>query len=313
MSTRDDAPDWILEDVKQTLDDKAKEEKAFDDWTDIDSRLLSKEQILTQFENAATVEGQKVLDAGDVSGFFSVNEEGDGSSTLWLVCFTDCMALMLTFFVLLYSISVPQETKWKNMLQSFDETLVPYRTLSSYSGAFDFTSIGKKSYQSALNLNYLASLLDEQFNGDDGVGNIYISRGHDRVVISLLSSFSFTDDTTQLNNESRRVLIRLAEVLSNISNRVEVVGLVDGGAMSSHDDNGWSSSLLQAINVAAFLRYAGYEADVAVRGAYAADKHIVSNEDLPAEVRAAMSRRVDLIVMSDNGRPYKFTPSLSSQ
>ena len=35
------------------------------------------------------------------------NDEGGGKVPLWLITFTDVMALMLTFFVLLYAMSSP--------------------------------------------------------------------------------------------------------------------------------------------------------------------------------------------------------------
>ncbi|MFP4387114.1 MAG: flagellar motor protein MotB, partial [Alphaproteobacteria bacterium] len=52
------------------------------------------------------------------------NEDDERSRVpLWLITFTDVMALMLTFFVLLYSMSSPQEEKWKEMTRGLTQKL----------------------------------------------------------------------------------------------------------------------------------------------------------------------------------------------
>ena len=50
--------------------------------------------------------------------FNSEEKSGGGGAPLWMVTFADLMALMMTFFVLLYSFSSLDETKYKMIVQS---------------------------------------------------------------------------------------------------------------------------------------------------------------------------------------------------
>ena len=48
-------------------------------------------------------------------------KEQEDEAPLWLITFTDIMALMLTFFVLLYSMSIPEVKKWEELTSSINK------------------------------------------------------------------------------------------------------------------------------------------------------------------------------------------------
>ena len=105
-----------------------------------------------------------------------------------------------------------------------------------------------------------------------------------------------------VKSQANQALFTLAGALGRIKNRVEIVGHTDPRPVSGGQyPSNWELSLARATNVAAVLENVGYEQDVVVRG-QASGRY----DDLPDTVNAAdrldLSRRVDIVVMEDDGR-----------
>jgi chemotaxis protein MotB len=79
--------------------------------------------------------------------------DAQGSSA-WLVSFTDVMALMLTFFVLLFAMSHPKEEEWDEFTDTVQENFNRFNGQVLNRGQQDAINIEKVNWSKALDLNY---------------------------------------------------------------------------------------------------------------------------------------------------------------
>lgn len=225
------------------------------------------------------------------------------SSMLWLITFTDIMALMLTFFVLLYSMSVPEEEDWKVITKGMTNQFSTRHALQWNKGSQDSISINKIDFSEALDLGYLSSVLNNVVEKDRRLQNVKIIPQRDHIVVSVPSELLFESGQAEISDEGKQVLFSLGNAMTRIRNRIEVIGHTDprpieksGGRFASN----WDLSLARAASVALTLKNGGYERPVTIRGLSSS-----RYDDLPPEMseedRLSLSRRVDVVVMKDDG------------
>ena len=89
-----------------------------------------------------------------------------GTASTWLISFTDVMALMLTFFVLLFSMASPDEGKWDKLTQTAQESFNRFYGKPLHRGSEDAVNIDKINFSRALNLNYLKSIICLLYTSD---------------------------------------------------------------------------------------------------------------------------------------------------
>lgn len=230
------------------------------------------------------------------------------SSALWLITFTDVMALMLTFFVLLYSMSVPEEEDWKQVTQGMNNQFTQTFADQWSKGKQDVVNIEKIDFTEALDLGYLDSVLTNVIERDSRLQNINIIPQTDHLVVSVPQELLFNSGQAEVSGKGKQVLFALGNALTRIKNRIEIIGHSDpapieraGGRFASN----WELSLARAGSVALTLENGGYERPMAVRGLSSS-----RYDDLPAEMgeeqRLSLARRVDIVVMKDDGSDRGF-------
>lgn len=272
------------------------------------SDAATKEEMLAHFLNASSrfqTDSVAVDFDFDIDDDFCLeNEETETepASMLWLISFTDIMALMLTFFVLLYSMSSTKKDQWDEMVRSFSREVTPHSTLSANLASFDFVSINKQDKRRGLNLHYLGALIEQQIIDHDDLSEVYLFESSSRVIISLPSQYVFDDGQAILNGSGQKIMVRLSDVFSRISNRIEVAAYnVEQGR-----DDVWQRSLRRAFSVSKFLRQAGYERDITIHAALDPNYAILGLADDAEAIKSAMVKRVDIVVMRDNGKDNLF-------
>jgi chemotaxis protein MotB len=213
----------------------------------------------------------------------------------WMIVFTDLVSLMLTFFVLLFSMSSVQVNRWEEMIDALSQTLAPSRekTVSEVSAQYNIATIFRKR---AINLDYLAAVLKESMAKDAVLARCHIMRLEDRMVIALPGDLLFATGEAALSDRARRALFTLGGVLRNVGNQIGVNGHTDPVPPRSVDfTSNWELSLARAVAVANALRRSGYREDVIAYGF--ADSQFDELPVLPLEERRALGRRVDIVVM----------------
>ncbi len=222
----------------------------------------------------------------------------------WLISFTDIMALMLTFFVLLYAMSQPEEKSWSEIMAALKKEFHVYYGPRLEAGPRDVIDLERVNFNRALPLEYLQALLDKQLAevGMDEELNFY--KLEDRLLISLPDDSLFDPGSVQMKEAAARQLYKLGAGLSRIRNRIEIVGHSDPSPITnpaSEFPSNWELSLERAATVAAILKRSGYTQPIMIKGESSVHFQDMG-EGVSEETREKFARRVDIHVMPDDGR-----------
>lgn len=208
---------------------------------------------------------------------------------LWLITFTDVIALMLTFFVMLYAMSVPEEDKWEEVSTALSSQFTkkfaePYRA-----GPQETISIDKIDLTRALSLPYLKSLLEQTFRERE-ITNFSITQLSDRLVIALPDDILRTAEQPPSSaqpapppqeSKTRAAMVILADTIARIKNRIEIIG---HGAT-------WEQSMDNGLRAALIFRQTGYTRDIITRAAAPPGQG----------AQAPDSNSIDIVILRDNG------------
>lgn len=226
------------------------------------------------------------------------------SSQIWLICFTDVMALMLTFFVLLFSMSEPERQTWSQITAALQgEFNLHYGALFNQ-GPEEELNLDRINFNRALDLSYLSALLNSLIKQYESLQASMIIQRRDSIVISLPQDLLFEPGSADIRQEGARALYALGGSLSRIKNSINVVGHADPRPFIGVDgryQSNWELSLARAANVAGVLERVGYTQEIGVRGLSSALYDELS--DIRDEAtRMDLARRVDIIVMDHDGQ-----------
>ncbi len=224
-------------------------------------------------------------------------------SNIWIISFTDIMALMLTFFVLLYSMSAPEVESWQEMTAALRKELNKHMGPAHNRGPSDSIDIGKVDYNSALDLGYLETIINQLMQEEELLEGIRANQVGGTLLISLPQDLVFEPGSAEVSERGSDTLFALTTKLSRIRNSIEIIGHADPRAVSGSDAefaSNWDLSLSRALNVAAALKKIGYEEPIVVRGLSSALYEDLPDA-MPEEQRLRISRRVDIVVMEHDG------------
>lgn len=226
-----------------------------------------------------------------------------GHRPTWIISFTDVMALMLTFFVLLYSMSEPEETSWSQISEALQKQLGAFEGPKLFSGPQEGVNLSRIKFNQALNLDYLSSLLDKHFSANETLSSARLLNLEDRLVIVLPGDMIFTSGSEEIGDRGRKILFTIGGLLSRIKNRIEILGHTDPRPVAEGTpyESNWELSLARAASVSAYLRNAGYQRPMIVRGV-ASSRYQDLPDTVPEEERLKVSRRVEIVIMPDDGR-----------
>ena len=224
-------------------------------------------------------------------------------SNAWMITFADLTALLLTFFVLLFSMSSIEIAEWEEIIASLSERL----GLHVESTEDDQTAplaIKEAFVPKAVDLDYFHTVLESKFAGDPILVRAELKRLTDRMVISVPSDVLFKPSSADLTDTAFEAIGILGDALLVVGNRIDVAGHTDPRPINTPAfPSNWELSLARAVTVATGLRQAGYGADVAAIG-YGDSRFDELPDDLSDEERLNMARRVDIIIREGSGGAY---------
>lgn len=220
-------------------------------------------------------------------------------SKAWMVTFTDLVSLMLTFFVMLFSMSSVKVDKWDEMIDALSTTLNPTRDPSVITSTTQF-NIGTIFRKRAINLDYLASILKETMAADPLLKDAVLMRLADRLVIALPGDLLFQQGRALMTEGAQSAMFSLGGMLGNVGNRIGINGHSDPSPPAGDEyASNWELSVARAAAVANALRRAGYSDDIVAYGY--SDTRFGDLPEMDEEQRSAMARRVDIVVLPTGG------------
>ena len=226
--------------------------------------------------------------------------EGAEPVGTWLVTFSDVIALLLAFFVMLFSMSEINMEKWNQIIgvQSSPEKLEEEVQTQLHVAK----SIPKFELKSALSLDYLAHVLEEHLTGDIFLKSAIVHRLDGLVVVSLPSDTMFASGEIELQKNAKEALFRMGDVIASIGNRIDVRGHTDPELLSDKNfDSKWVISLARAAAVANELRRTGYARQLPIYG-LADTRFNDLDAQIPEKMRYELARRVDIVIHPHSGR-----------
>jgi len=139
----------------------------------------------------------------------------------WMITFTDLVALMLTFFVLLFAMSQLEQQKWQSLVQTLSRHLNAVEKSDRSKPAADY-QIEVPIAPPAADLDYLEPILREHLAADPALADREVRRVADGLRLSFPEQRLFAGDTSRLSAQGGQMVFALGGVLRNLHNAVDV-------------------------------------------------------------------------------------------
>lgn len=213
---------------------------------------------------------------------------------IWVINFTDFMALMLTFFVLLYSMSSPNQGQLARIARGLGAGAGEgdYGGSAWNRGAAATAVLTTLKIPPGQNIDYLEAIVTQNLKSGM-VLNADIRKEDGALIVALRGGDIFQSGPggqTEISPQGHKALARLSTVLQALKNRIGV--RVDKTVS-------WQDALQKAALAAADLRASGYAKPMsvmtAVRSGGAAEevRFIVFPDDAAARPQTQNSLRIE--------------------
>lgn len=214
----------------------------------------------------------------------------------WMIIFADLLALLLAFFVLMFSMSKVEIEAWKKLVEAVSDQLNPLHQWTR--PLLDAERASPRLFTKRIvDLDYLARILQAKMADSEILGQGILHRLEDGLVVSLPGDLVFPRGQARLRDGGQEAMAALATALKLVGNSIELVGHTDASPPPPDSPfmSNWDLSLARALALANGLQAAGYADDIKVLGAADAAYHDLSPK-LPETKRQMLSRRIDLVI-----------------
>ncbi|MHB1205220.1 MAG: flagellar motor protein MotB [Rhodospirillaceae bacterium] len=213
-----------------------------------------------------------------------------GRVTPWLITIVDLITLLLSFFVLLFSMSQVEPKRFNEVARSYGDAFAPAKDDSG-------RRLPKITAAAGDDLAYLQAVLKAAFASSPALKDIEFRSTPQYLMLTLPVTDLFIPGSGGFAESAKTPVFDLSGVLSNLKNRIAVVGTA---AMMQANDNqsesdaegAWSLAMARAQAMADALAAGGYDQPVTVLGRGGA----------ATDVAAAIGR-VEIMVMPEQATP----------
>jgi chemotaxis protein MotB len=214
---------------------------------------------------------------------------------VWLVTFTDLIALLLTFFVMIFATHKIDRQPWQALRESLNKTLSPNNSVATERTLAE-RNVRPLSPEYAFDLGYLESILRLKIETESALAGILLQRFDDRLILILPTELLFRPGSAVPTPEAGGIMLALGTVLGHIGNRVTVHGHTDPMPLrESRLRSNWELSIARAATIANELRRTGYRREVDAIG-FADTRFGDVAAQASVKGRLASARRVDIII-----------------
>jgi chemotaxis protein MotB len=221
--------------------------------------------------------------------------QGGAGRPAWLVTFADLVALLIAFFVMMFSTQKVDTGKWESLVEALSMRLNPTQTVVIARPSADAT-VERLSPARATDLDYLESVLRDKARLQPELAGLSLFRLDDRLVLALPAELLFASGRADIVVSARPILFTLAGVLGTIGNGIDIVGHADPTPLAgSPFRSNWELSVARAVSVANELQRAGYHRPLAPSG-FGDSRFVDLPADLSGAERLRAGRRVDIVI-----------------
>ncbi len=183
----------------------------------------------------------------------------------WLLTFTDLVALMLAFFVLLFAMTQIEQRKWKGLVESLASDLNVLHKVETTQPAVEYHP-EEDAVVPGADLDYLTPVIRQQVAAHPLLARATIHRSARRLVISVPAGLLYRPGAVALAPQARDIGSALGSVLRNLSNRIAVEAHLarSGAAPAKRGD--WELALARAAAFTGILIRAGYRGPIVAHG-----------------------------------------------
>lgn len=245
-------------------------------------------------------------------------------SPAWMTTYSDLMSLLLTFFILLFSMSVVSEERFREVAESLRMALIGSSSDSILDnsgdtvGDLDFEEYGDLNEYEGVDLeevsaeetpvdpNYVPEQVLELYDTvnlfleEEGLeADVTLSRDQEGVYIDIQEAIMFDPGLAELKDNGQETMSRLAGLFELFDNEIIIEGYTDdiptgGGRFETN----WELSVARSVTV---LRYLYENHDIAptrlsARG-YGEYRPIVPND---SAANRTLNRRVNIVIVHDD-------------
>jgi len=213
----------------------------------------------------------------------AINSGLPPARTLWLVTIVDLITLLLAFFVLMFSMSHVESRRYAAVAKSYGEAFNPLHVTEA-----PLVRLPTITHVSGEDLGYLEAVLKAAFTRTATLKDVEFHRTAQYLILSLPVDGVFAPGSGVFTDTAAIPVFDLGGVLSNLKNRIAVVGTavmtpVDGDAAAA-----WGLAVARAQTMADALKTSGYDQPITVLGRGGA----------ATDVAAAIGR-IDILIMPE--------------
>jgi len=225
----------------------------------------------------------------------------------WLVSYADFITLLFAFFVVMYSISQVNESKYRvlssTLTEAFDSGSRSARAkraelaVEADAAAPAITAVPPVLGDATGNLNQLEQAFKAEFNDliDDQL--MQVSSNELWLQVDLKDSILFSSGSAEVSDTAGDIFTRVASIITTVDNPVQIEGFTDNVPIqTSRYPSNWELSSARAAAIVKWLIDAGVEPNRLAAVGYGQHQPVASNDS--AEGRA-QNRRVAIMVARD--------------
>ncbi|MHA1563984.1 MAG: flagellar motor protein MotB [Alphaproteobacteria bacterium] len=215
-----------------------------------------------------------------------------GPDRRWLITFADLAAVMLAFFVMMFSMSEVDTEKWDGAVNAINRSFEPIFDEEPAVRPQAERNLETVATAPATNLAYLATLLERQVRAKPVLEAVSLSLLPGQLIVSFPRGV-LVDDKDLLTPKGRSALFLLSGFLAGLDNEINVIGHARQRPVD--DRSPWDYALRRAVLVSEALQDAGYRRPIEALG-YGAERQ---DPVLPPGSRLDVDGRIDVVVVED--------------
>ena len=230
-------------------------------------------------------------------------EESGGAG--WIATYADTVTLLLTFFILLYSMSTVDVQKMAQLSEAFQmmmtgkkgETMLQYDLYNGKVPLIGGESEIEENIDEIESEDYMYFHVEKFVQEHDLEEVVEIVNSDRGIVIQLRENVLFETSSSALRQDSKEILKKISSLLGNLSNSIIVEGHTDNRPINtSQFPSNWELSVDRAVNVVRyFIEDMGLNPTRFTAAGYGEFQPIVPNDSVS---NMAKNRRVNILIMA---------------